>query len=174
VCSRSSSEKGFKEGPALKVTSTPLASETSGDLGYVQGEYSLQMGTASTRGKYVLICKRLNGQWKISGATDATTIAGRRARDEFDDEVVGPEVVERADVRVVERSNRARFALEPLAEFGRANLDRDVAAETGVASPVDLAHPARSDAPVDLVWSEPFAGAEGHAVAIVGQWRLRA
>ena len=101
-------------------------------------------------------------------------LSQRRARDELHDEVVGPDVVERADVRVVERGNRARFALESLAEFGRRNLDRDVAAETGVASPIDLAHSACPDGPVYLGRSEPFAGLKGHAVAILAQRRLRA
>jgi len=58
-------ETEFKEGPAPKGTIKPLASEISGDLGYVEGEYSLRTGTALARGKYVLVCKRVNGQWRI-------------------------------------------------------------------------------------------------------------
>ena len=59
------------------------------------------------------------------------------------------------------------FALESLAEFGRRDFDGDVAAETGVASFVDLAHPARTDACVDLVGTEPLTGAEWHTVEML-------
>ncbi len=58
------------------------------------------------------------------------------------------DVVERADVRVVQAGDGLRLALEASAafgvgtEFGQQNLDRDRAVEPRVAGLVDLAHPA--------------------------------
>ena len=55
------------------------------------------------------------------------------------------------DVRMVERRERLRFALEarePLrigGERGRQDLDRDVAIELGIARAIDLAHAAGAD-----------------------------
>ena len=61
------------------------------------------------------------------------------------------DVVERADVRMIELRDRARFAIEPLAELRiggeqvRQDLDRDDAIEAGIAGFVDLAHAARAE-----------------------------
>ena len=84
-------------------------------------------------------------------------LSQRRARDQLHDEVVGPDVVERADVRMVEGGNRPRLALESVAEFSRRDFDRDVAAETGVASLVDLAHSAFAQLGHDLIGTERLA-----------------
>jgi uncharacterized protein (TIGR02246 family) len=59
-------ERLFKESPPFELTATPLASETSGDLGYIRGEYAVRrQGTPEARGKYVEVWKRINGEWKI-------------------------------------------------------------------------------------------------------------
>jgi ketosteroid isomerase-like protein len=59
-------ERLFKESPPFELTATPLASETSGDLGYIRGEYVVsRQGAHDVRGKYVEVWKRINGQWKI-------------------------------------------------------------------------------------------------------------
>jgi len=77
-------------------------------------------------------------------------------------------------VRVVERGDRLRLALEALARLriGRhlsgEHLDRDGAVEPRVAGPVDLAHAARSDGGLDLIRPETRAGHEGH----VGSGRI--
>ena len=58
------------------------------------------------------------------------------------------DVVERADVRMIERRDRARLALEALAQLRvgrerrRQDLDRDRAVEPRVAGAVDFAHAA--------------------------------
>ena len=60
------------------------------------------------------------------------------------------DVVDRADVRVVEPGGDARLALEPLERPGlgeqvrREHLDRHRALQTQVLGPVDGAHPARA------------------------------
>jgi uncharacterized protein (TIGR02246 family) len=59
-------ERLFEQSPPVELTATPLASETSGDLGYIRGEFVIRrQGAADVRGKYVEVWKRLNGQWKI-------------------------------------------------------------------------------------------------------------
>ena len=61
------------------------------------------------------------------------------------------EAVDRRDVRMVERGEDLRLALEAREPLGIArervgqNLQRDVAVELGVAGPIDLAHPAGAD-----------------------------
>jgi ketosteroid isomerase-like protein len=60
-------ERLFKESPPFELTATPLASETSGDLGYIRGEFVIRrQGAADVRGKYVEVWRRINGQWKIT------------------------------------------------------------------------------------------------------------
>jgi ketosteroid isomerase-like protein len=59
-------EQLFKEQPSFELTETPLASETSGDLGYTQGEFVVKRpGGGEVRGKYVEVWKRIKGEWKI-------------------------------------------------------------------------------------------------------------
>jgi hypothetical protein len=77
---------------------------------------------------------------------------------------VGPfDAINRADVRMIERREQPRFALEPRAalcvgrEDRRENLDRDVAAEPGVSRAIDLPHSSRSESGVDVVYAERFA-----------------
>ncbi len=76
--------------------------------------------------------------------------------DEEVDPVVVPHLVQRADARMRESSDRPRFVREarPTARVGRGvrqqHLDRDVAIEPGVAGLVDLAHAASADKALDL------------------------
>jgi ketosteroid isomerase-like protein len=59
-------ERLFKESPSFQLTATPLASETSGELGYIQGEFVVQQqGGGEVRGKYVEVWRRIKGEWKI-------------------------------------------------------------------------------------------------------------
>jgi hypothetical protein len=72
-------------------------------------------------------------------------------------------VVQGADVRVRQRGDGLRFALEPGAAFrvgtdvSRQDLDGDAAVEAGVAGPVHLAHAACPDGGLDLVRAEARA-----------------
>ena len=80
------------------------------------------------------------------------------------------DVVDRDQVRVVERPRRARFLLEAaqairvLGEGGGEDLDGDVAAEPRVFGAVDLTHPARADGGEDLVGPYPHADGEAHSL----------
>ena len=92
------------------------------------------------------------------------------------DAVLVADVVERADVRVIERRDRARLALEARAPIRRRaanswrqDLDGHSPVQPRVAGAVDLAHAARAERPDDLV--RPEAGAwverQGHGCANV-------
>ena len=105
------------------------------------------------------------------------TIGERRPFDELEDQrghaVRFFEPVDRADVRMVERREQARFAREAGAALGigrevrRQDLDRDVTTELAVARAIDLAHATgaerrhdrvRAEVPADhlaSVWSSP-------------------
>ena len=59
-------ERLFKQSPPFELTATPLASDTSGDLGYIQGEFVVKrQGGGEVRGKYVEVWMRIKGEWKI-------------------------------------------------------------------------------------------------------------
>ena len=78
------------------------------------------------------------------------------------------DVVERADVRVVQRGDGAGLALEPLLQvrIGRdmlgQHLDGDGAVQAGVGGLVDLTHAAGAEGGVDLVGAEGGAGGQRH------------
>ena len=97
-------------------------------------------------------------------------------RDELD-AVRGADVVDRDEIRVVQRRGRARFLLEALQPLGvrregrRENLESELPTETRVARAIDLPHPARSERSHDFVGSESRAGCKRHEVA--GFYRQR-
>ena len=78
------------------------------------------------------------------------------------------DVVDGADVRIVQRGNRARFLLEALPRFriggerAGEHLDGDRAIEPDVARAVDLAHAARADGAEDFVRTEARADGQRH------------
>ena len=77
------------------------------------------------------------------------------------------EPVDRGDVRVVERGEEVRLALEAREALGvlrhlrRQHLDRDVAAEVRVGGAVDLAHPAGAEGGGDPVVRQRLADQRG-------------
>ena len=83
------------------------------------------------------------------------------------------DVVERADVGVIELGDCAGFTIEALAELRidserpRQDLDRDEAIQPRVARLVDLAHPARAEGGHDFVGSELEAGGQRHGWVIL-------
>ena len=72
---------------------------------------------------------------------------------------------------MVQRGDRARFALEPLPanrvarELRGQDLDRDVAHETRVVGAIDLAHAATAQRLDDLIGTEPGSFRERHVPA---------
>ena len=77
-----------------------------------------------------------------------------------------PDVVQRANVRMVQRRDALGLPFKPFAKLRierqhrRQHLDRDGALEPGVARFVDLAHAARADRLNDFVRTELRAGRE--------------
>ena len=77
------------------------------------------------------------------------------------------EAVDLRDVRMIERREHLRFALEPRQPIGigrervRQDLDRDVAIQLRVAGAIHLAHAAAPQERLDLADAEPCAGSKG-------------
>ena len=75
--------------------------------------------------------------------------------------LLSSDVVKRADVRMVQTGDRARFTLEALShgdvvgEMGRQHFDGDRPIEPRVLGAINLAHPAGSNRGEDLVGAEP-------------------
>ena len=115
------------------------------------------------------------GHWDVPGCrrgAGCDDIEERPTGHELHDQAVGADVVERADVRMVEGGNGACLALEPAADFRRGDLDGHVASEAGVARLIHLAHPAGSEQAANLVGPEPLAATQFHEVGILNP-RLR-
>src|SRR5690242_5231668 len=70
------------------------------------------------------------------------------------DQVVGAYIVKRADVGVIQRRNRTRFARKTFRELLFGNLNSDIAIQAGVVRAVYLAHAAHPDERQDLVGPE--------------------
>ncbi len=66
------------------------------------------------------------------------------------------------DVRVIERGDRAGFAIETfeaarfVGDLGRQHLQRDIAPEPRIARAIHLAHATRSECGGDLVRAKPL------------------
>ena len=94
----------------------------------------------------------------------AQAVGKRLAVEELHDQEVGAvlraDVVEMADVRMIQRGNGAGFALETLLEFGIGgemsgeNLDGNGAIEARVFRAVDLAHAAGAERGLNFVGTE--------------------
>jgi hypothetical protein len=82
--------------------------------------------------------------------------------DELHHEVVRAHIVERTDVRMIQRGHRASLALEPFAELPGGDFDGDGAVQTGVASAVDFSHAAGAYGVGDFVGAEAGPGGEKH------------
>jgi hypothetical protein len=87
--------------------------------------------------------------------------------DELEDEALNAftllDPVDGADVRMIQRGQHPRLALEPRATIGvgredvRQNLDRHVASERRIARTVDVTHPACAEERADFVRPKTLA-----------------
>jgi hypothetical protein len=83
----------------------------------------------------------------------------------LEDQVIGSDVVDLANVWMVDRGDGSRFALKP-AYVGREHpLDRYRTIQTFIVRLVDLAHTARADQRLDRVWAESRAWSQEHVVS---------
>jgi hypothetical protein len=98
----------------------------------------------------------LGGQWAFFDARSERLALDKLHHQEIDF-AFAADVVERADVRMIQRGDRAGFALETLAalrvrgKIRRQNLDRNVAPEARVARSIDFAHTAGAEGDDDFV-----------------------
>ena len=121
-------------------------------------------GTSTGSGKPSLAARRR--LMSLAFETECHVLEGdaRQATALLGGDPVGfAEVVDRDDVRMVERGDRPGLALEPRAPLhicrrqSGKNLDRDIASEARVVRPVDFAHPAGPDCLENLVPAETRA-----------------
>ena len=82
-----------------------------------------------------------------------------------------PNIVQHADMRMLQRRDGARLALETLfqlragSQARRQNLDRDCAVESGIPRPIHFAHSARTQRKLDFVGAKFRARGQSHAWA---------
>src|SRR5215469_2633251 len=76
------------------------------------------------------------------------------ALDVLHHQVVWPDIIEMADIRMVQRSNGAGLPVEAFRELRGRNFDGNVAAESRVAGSVDLPHSSRANRRKNLVRTE--------------------
>src|SRR5262249_39637623 len=83
------------------------------------------------------------------------------------------QVVDRPDVRMIERSEKMCFALEPnepiriLREILRQDFDGDFPAELRIACAINLAHAARSERSQDFIRAEKSSFCECHEMGAI-------
>ena len=77
-------------------------------------------------------------------------------------QVIGSYVVNRADVRMIERGDRAGFAFQPVHVFRVEKLNGDFTAEPRVEGAINFAHAAGAQQRKDLVRSHPSPCGKSH------------
>ena len=80
------------------------------------------------------------------------------------DKIVRPNVVQMADVGMVESRNCTRFASKPLGELGVRDFDRYITIQPGIMGTINLTHPAFTDRRKNLVRAEFVTYGERHVL----------
>ena len=78
----------------------------------------------------------------------------RFAVDELHDQVVRSDVIERANIRMIQSGHRPGFEFEPLAEFGFGDLDCNCPAQARVARFPYFGHTAGAELAIDFIRSQ--------------------
>src|SRR6478672_8823537 len=78
----------------------------------------------------------------------------RRTLHKLHDQVIRPDVVQSANVRMIQRGDGARLPIEAVAELRFGDLDRYGAVQARIAGLVDFAHATRPQRLQDLVRTE--------------------
>ena len=120
----------------------------------------------STHGRTGWEQTAIAGRGTLPGRHEAEPygLAFQILHDQEVDPVLLADVMERADVRMVQARDRLGFPLEPLAEIGivghmrQEHLDGDGAVQAGVGGLVDLAHAPSAEGRLDFVGAERGAG----------------
>ena len=90
---------------------------------------------------------------------------------QFHHEVIGTDIVERADVGMIQSGDRSRLALEAIAKLLGRDFDGDFSVEPGVHSAIHFAHPARAEWRLDAVGAELRTNRDRPHSAIGEQFR---
>ena len=121
-----------------------------------------ERATCETRGQRLAF--EIFHHQEIDGLDDARRVIRAAGRER----ALAADVVQDADVRVIERRDCPRLALEALTQLRvggqrtREDLDGDAAIEPRVTGSIDFAHAAGSERFDDFVRTEPRAGRECH------------
>jgi hypothetical protein len=91
----------------------------------------------------------------------------RLAIDQLHDDVVGANIVDLADVGMVQSGDGLGFARKSIAELVGRRLDRDIAIEARIPGAVDLAHTALAEQRKDLIWTETVSCGKRHVLVEV-------
>jgi hypothetical protein len=78
----------------------------------------------------------------------------RRPVNVLNDQIIRSDIINLANIGMIQRGNGFRFALETLAELRGADFDRDDPVQAGIPSLIDLAHAAGADGLQDLIRTE--------------------
>ena len=105
------------------------------------------------------------------------SFAFEKLHDQIVSSILMANIVQSADVGMIQRRNRPCLALKALPGFGRRemrrkNLNRNRAIEAGVARAVNLAHAACTDGGDDFIGAELCARSEWHRVGVIIYGRL--
>jgi hypothetical protein len=100
--------------------------------------------------------------------TSSEALCQGLALDVLLDEVVGTDIVQRANVGMIERGDCVSFALKPAAEPFGGDLNGDYAIQACVASFINLAHTSRPDLRQNLIRTEPGCGRQRHRESLDG------
>src|SRR5580658_3577215 len=98
----------------------------------------------------------------VDGLFERQRSLQRSAVNQFHYQVIRADVVELADIRMIQLRYRPGFMLEALAELILGNFDCDVAAEPRVAGAVHFSHSTRADRRKDFIGAEFCAGRQRH------------
>ena len=88
----------------------------------------------------------------------------RLSLDVFHYEIVRPDIVQSADVGMVQRSDGSGLALETLRELFFGDFDRDDPVQACIASLIHFAHAAGAERREDLIRAEFVTGGEWHLI----------
>ncbi len=94
----------------------------------------------------------------LHGILDRRRHAWRPPFDVLHDKIIRPDIVERADVRMIQSGDGAGLALETFSELRGGSFDGYVAAEAAVTCTIHLAHASRADRGKDFVRTELGTG----------------
>ena len=98
----------------------------------------------------------------IKSLGDTQRTSERGTFDVLHDQVVRPDIMQGANVRMIQRGHGVRFALEAFGEPFVRNLDRDHAIQPCIASFVDLTHPSSAKERDDFIRPQSSCGCQRH------------